>query len=994
LSAASDRCPEDGELAAFVERTLPSEHRDRVERHLDDCATCRETIGHVSATGDVAPRTLGRYRLDRVIGSGGMGVVWQAWDPALERGLAIKLLRPEVTDANGRARMVREARALARLQHPNVIAIHDVGELGDDLFIATELIDGETMDRWQRGRPPAEVIAAYAQAARGLAAAHGLGLVHRDVKPSNILHGRDGRVRVGDFGLATRDSATAPTAPAHGPTTIVDPRLTVDGEVVGTPAYMAPEQRDGGSVDARADQYSLCLALAEALLGAQPRPDATAAELAASGVDAPWGAIARGLATRPADRHPDLAPLIAALGGEATPARRWRAPLVAAGAVVVAVAGTLVALRLAASDPAVACAGRQPLAGAWDPAMRRAITDAFHASKLAYGDDAAFGVIGAIDTWAREFTAEDRRACEDDANRRQAAEVIAKRRSCLSRLRQQVVALGERLTTQPDPRTIQRGPISARQLTAPATCNTPVGLADLTVPADPEAAARVDALSTRVTAARTLRHLGKLAEARTAAESVLADARATGFLPVIAEAQQELGTILHAQDDPGAEHALEDALAVAAQAHADYRTAAISALLVEIVGAKGDVAAAERQARLARPAIIRAGNDRNLEAVIERGLGATNMNAQKYAVAYDHYRRAEEIHTALGRTDDVDFDRRAQVNALGSVDRIDEATRINQQVLASDRANLGPKHPRTIADMTAGGMILFRSGRYAEAATALEAALVLEEEVSGRDSVRTATLRGRLGGVYMTMGRLAEAEPLFADVVRALSADAATEPAELAGQRMNLAGIRILLGRHAEARAELTALADAAREAGDNDFLGLVLQNLAETLTRDGKHAEALVAGREALELDIKVFGAKSRRAAEAHAILGNIYTGLGKPALATTEYRRAIELFETVIGKETPQLGDPLVGLAELHLARKDAAGAKPLLERAVAVLAGGDPVDLARARFTLARTHDALKDRAAALTAARAALELYSAAGERGATRRAEVEAWIGAR
>jgi eukaryotic-like serine/threonine-protein kinase len=316
-------CPDDSELAAFVERTLNGANRDAVERHLDACPGCRETIAHLAATAEGQPHRIGRYRLDRVIGSGGMGVVWQAWDPALERGLAIKLLRPEATSKLGSARLVREARALARLQHPNVIAIHDVGELAGDLFIATELVDGESMDRWQRGRAPGELIAAYAQAARGLAAAHRLGLVHRDVKPSNILVGRDGRVRVGDFGLATRAPDAAPTEPGGGRPGTPDPSLTYDGAVVGTPAYMAPEQRDGTPVDARADQFSLCLALAEALVGERPASDATAAELAARGIAAPWQAIARGLATRPADRYPDLGPLIAALAAWRDPTERF-----------------------------------------------------------------------------------------------------------------------------------------------------------------------------------------------------------------------------------------------------------------------------------------------------------------------------------------------------------------------------------------------------------------------------------------------------------------------------------------------------------------------------------------------------------------------------------------------------------------------------------------------------------------------------------------------
>src|SRR5262249_11476590 len=161
------------------------------------------------------------------------------------------------------------------LQHPNVVAVHDVGEHHGEVFVATELIDGETLDRWQRDKRPAEVLDAYLQAARGLAAAHALGFVHRDVKPNNTFVGRDARARGADFGLARRADAPEPRSlvPPHAST--VETRLTRDGAVIGTPAYMAPEQRDGEPVDARADQFSLCLSLAEALTGTRPQPDVT-----------------------------------------------------------------------------------------------------------------------------------------------------------------------------------------------------------------------------------------------------------------------------------------------------------------------------------------------------------------------------------------------------------------------------------------------------------------------------------------------------------------------------------------------------------------------------------------------------------------------------------------------------------------------------------------------------------------------------------------------
>ena len=358
-------CPADDELAAFVEHALPRVRRLEVEAHIHRCEACRAAIGHVTAVVEDGPQTIDRYRLDRRIGEGGMGVVWEAWDPALERPIAIKLVQPVLADDVGHERALREARALARLQHPNVVAVHDVGEHDGGVFIATELVDGESLDRWQRGRPPGEVVAAYAQAARGLAAAHALGLVHRDVKPANIFVARDGRVRVGDFGLAT-------TAPLHaGFAEPVDariavrttrPKLTADGEQVGTPAYMAPEQQRSATVDARADQYSLCRALAEALLGRVPGPAEDATALGASGIPAPWAAIARGLAARPADRFADLVPLIAALEAPvmptaASPARRRTSRWVAL-AVAIVVGGAAVGYAIVAGQDPPAAAPR------------------------------------------------------------------------------------------------------------------------------------------------------------------------------------------------------------------------------------------------------------------------------------------------------------------------------------------------------------------------------------------------------------------------------------------------------------------------------------------------------------------------------------------------------------------------------------------------------------------------------------------------------------
>jgi serine/threonine protein kinase len=232
------------------------------------------------------PVKIGRYTVLDKLGEGGMGTVYSARDEELQRTVAIKVLTSEVR--SGQARMQREARAMAKLSHPNIVTVHEVASFDDQIYVVMEFVPGLTLRRWLESQHSrAERLEVFLQAARGLMAAHEVGIVHRDFKPENVIVGDDGRVRVLDFGLATAaaegetsagEGSPAPDAPGDGQPV----SLTQTGQRLGTPAYMAPEQLLGRRTDARSDQFSFCVALYEGLHAQRPFAGETFADISRS----------------------------------------------------------------------------------------------------------------------------------------------------------------------------------------------------------------------------------------------------------------------------------------------------------------------------------------------------------------------------------------------------------------------------------------------------------------------------------------------------------------------------------------------------------------------------------------------------------------------------------------------------------------------------------------------------------------------------------------
>ncbi len=377
-------CPEASVLESFLAGALADADRDAIDVHLDDCDDCRRTVALLAPAltrgaldherlelaetmpsgefaVDLRPgSSVGRYLLVRRIGSGGMGVVYAAEDPELGRQVAIKLVRADRLESqpDAQRRIIREARAMARVSHPHVVTVFDAGSVGSDVFIAMELVRGQSLRAWMadHSRTAAEIVDTFSKAGLGLSAAHGAGLVHRDFKPDNVLVADDGGVRVTDFGLALAGDVGDVAA---GESSVTATR------VAGTPAYMAPEQHAAGHIDARSDQFSFAASLYEALHGARPFQGDTYDQLSANvlaGRIAPppatarvprslRGILVRALSVRPGDRYPTMDELLRALGRDRarTPRRLAIAAVVLIGLIGLALGADWIARERAAA---------------------------------------------------------------------------------------------------------------------------------------------------------------------------------------------------------------------------------------------------------------------------------------------------------------------------------------------------------------------------------------------------------------------------------------------------------------------------------------------------------------------------------------------------------------------------------------------------------------------------------------------------------------------
>ncbi len=513
--------------------------------------------------GHAEPARIGRYEILEPIAGGGMGFVYAAYDPELDRKVALKVLHcRRASDPRSHERLMKEARALARLDHPNVVTVHDVLSHHGEIVIVMELVAGETLEDWQAAAPRSwrELVAAYLQAGEGLTAAHGLDVVHRDFKPSNAIMGNDGRVRVLDFGLArltTEGGEPSGSAEAGAGAAV---SRSVSGTVLGTPEYSAPEQLAGDEVTLASDQFSFCAALHRAVEGVAPFRGATIQDLLASILtSAPRGAtdgrhvprwlrraLRRGLAAEPARRHPSMRALLSELG-RTRGWRRWRWP--GAAALLAAASVVVTAAVHRDGDAAPACDGGAPeVAAVWGRLQRIALGAKLAHLGAPYAREVEARVLAGLDAASARWQSVHRTACLDHRRGVDSDAMLDRKMLCLRRrLADLAAAVGVLRETGIE------GLPGAVDVVAgippPAMCADPVRLLSEVDTLLPVQRSRVERVRSLVSRAAALRRAGRAADSVEAIRVACSEAAATGHQPVIAEALLEHGRILMAQLD-------------------------------------------------------------------------------------------------------------------------------------------------------------------------------------------------------------------------------------------------------------------------------------------------------------------------------------------------------------------------------------------------------------------------------------------------------------
>jgi tetratricopeptide (TPR) repeat protein/predicted Ser/Thr protein kinase len=981
------------------------------------------------------------------LGAGAMGVVYSAYDPELDRKLAVKLLHPGASSREAKAtrnRLRREAQALARLTHPNVVTVHDVGTHRGRVFVAMEFVAGKTLRQWLRldsgkPRPVNEVLEVFAAAGRGLAAAHRAGLVHRDFKPENVLIGEDGLVRVVDFGLARRagDEVVEDSVDASGTVSMDDydfegitstatrsleMSLTGTGRIMGTPAYMAPEQHRGETATVRSDQFAFCVALWEALYGLRPFPGrdlpslslaVTSGDLREPPSDGAYAhrvaahvhrAMVRGLNTEPDARFARIDDLITALLHDPNQQRRRITKLVLGnllGAMGVFAAGVWVADHFAVGGATPqACTPELQLGSAWDAERRAAVADRFASSDAPFAEHSAREVERRLDAYAAQWLEAWGATCETERTIGPSAE-LELQRECLDARARELDAFGAALLSANDEAFSSRAEhavAAAEGLPAISTCRDIARLGDPTE--DSAQREQITELQVRLSEAQALGRLGEPTEGLARARALVEQARGLDggrmlvrALLLVAELEQQAN-----DNDVAAEH-LREAYVTAEQQGEDWLRVEAS---VELIGLLGYYLQRPGEAtvwqQVADALLTRLGDPADLRGRWYFEVGVARTRQSDYAAADQALHLSLELlESAYGR----DARELEQVlMQLGTVARergdYEQAVAYHTRLLTRRKAAYGPDHPDVAAIYGSLGSDAYFRSDYEQARAYYKEALRIVGECYGEDSPAYAPKLSNYAAVLERLGELEEAEAIHRKLLGASIARYGERDVRVTTALENL-GLVLLSAGKLDESFELfqRSLSIRVEHHGDDHVQTATSKlNLGYALSRMGKHEQARELYSQTLATWKAKLGDDHPDLALAYGNLGDVDLEQGRLDDAKANFDRALQLTAAAIGDDAADLGYYYTGLAQVALAEHRLDDATTQAERALELRRDTwlPPGDRGLTQLTLSRAlaeRGQSDDRARARDLALLAREDFRRGND--ARRLAEVNDWL---